>query len=217
MIAVEQENMSLPKRCIAAVVFLVVAGLKPIAGQYAQPEFRIAVVPSVVIVKQGDAASVTVTITCNSSDLGASADCISWPKFDFYLSQLPDGVHAQTVPGRVGPNTIAISASSGAILGSFPLQVTVTGGNTAQVQTVALNVRPAPGAPAPTVVREPVVVQPPTPILRWEHRVAVAKTEEEFDRMANQMGQDAWELVNVITRQNHGVTELVGFFKRPKR
>ena len=210
--------MSLPKRSIAAVVLVVLAALKPIAGQdLHQPEFRIAVVPSVVIVKQGDAASLTVTITCNSSDLGASADCISLPKFDFYLSQLPDGIHAQTVPGRVGPNTIAISASSGAILGSFPLQVTVTGGNTAQVQTVALNVRPASAAPSTTVVREPVVVQPPTPILRWEHRVAVAKTEEEFDRMANQMGQDAWELVNVITRQNHGVTELVGFFKRPKR
>src|SRR5258708_3747933 len=209
--------MLLTKQCISAVVFLVFAGFLPIVGQYAQPEFRIAVVPSFVVVMEGGEESVTVTITCNSSDLGASADCISWPKFDFYLSQLPDGVHAQTVPGRVGPNTIAISASSGAILGSFPLQVTVTGGNTAQVQTVALNVRPAPAALSTTVVREPVVVQPPTPILRWEHRVAVAKTEEEFDRMANQMGQDAWELVNVITRQNNGATELVGFFNRPKR
>src|SRR5258708_16705792 len=143
MIAVEQENMLLPKRCIAAVVFLVVAGLKPIAGQYAQPEFRIAVVPSVVIVKQGDAASVTVTITCNSSDLGASADCISWPKFDFYLSKLPDGVHAQTVPGRVGPNTIAISASSGALLGSFPLQVTFTARITATPHTISLIIPPS--------------------------------------------------------------------------
>ncbi len=209
--------MSLPKRCIAAAVLLALAGLEPIAGQGYQPDFRIAVNPTVVIVKQGDAASVTVTIICNSSDLAASADCIAQPRYDFYLSQLPDGVHAQTVPGGVGPNTIAITASSAATVGSFPTQLTVAGGNTVQAQTIVVNVRPASAASSPTVVREPVVVQQPAPVLRWEHRRVVAKTEEDFDRIANQMGQDSWELVNVITRQSHGVTELVGFFKRPKR
>src|SRR5258708_22932935 len=167
MIAVEQENMSLPKRCIAAAVLLALAGLEPIAGQGYQPDFRIAVNPTVVIVKQGDAASVTVTIICNSSDLAASADCIAQRRYDFYLSQLPDGFHAQTVPGGVGPNTIAITASSAATVGSFPTQLTVAGGNTVQAQTIVVNVRPASAASSPTLVRAPLLVQQPTPVSCW--------------------------------------------------
>ena len=208
--------MSRSKSSVAAVVLLALVGLKPMAGQDPPPpppEFHISVTPSVVTVKQGDVASVTVRVICNSSSLAAAADCSERPQFGFYVSQFPSGVRADTAPGRVGPNTIAISASSFASVGSFPIQVTVTGGNTAQVQTFVLTVRPGAAAPSSTVVREPVVVQQPGPVLHWEHHVMVAKTEEEFDRMANQLGQDGWELVNVIARQ----TELVGFFKRPKR
>jgi hypothetical protein len=202
---------------MAAVVLFALAGLKPIAGQEPPPEFQIAVAPSVVTVKQGEVSSLTVTITCNSSSMAAVAECIARPKFDFNVSEFPDGVHEQTAAGRIGANTMAIIASSGASVGSFPIQVTVTAGKTAQVQTFMLNVTPATAAPSPAVIREPIVVQQPGLVLHWEHHVLVAKTEEEFERMANQLGQVGWELVNVIARQNHGVTEWVGFFKRPKR
>src|SRR5215471_2840014 len=203
-------------KCIAALLFFL-AGLKPIVAQSLVPEFFIAVAPSVLTVVQGEHASLTVTITCNTSSFIALADCNARPQFDFYLSEFPDGTNAQTAAGRIGANTISISASSEARAGSFPVHVTVLAGDTEQVQTFVLNVRERP-APAPvTHVVPPPVAAPAGPAQIWEHHVLVAKTPEEFDRKANDLGQDSWELVSVITRQNGHVTELVGFFKRPKR
>lgn len=206
------------KRCAgAALLFFVLAGLKPLMGQSPVPEFFITVTPSVVTVLQGEATAVRVTITCNTSSLVVAADCNTWPNFDFHLSGLPDDLHAETAPGRVGANTILISASSEAAVGSFPIQVNVVAGKTAQAQTLVLNIRravPTPSAPQESL--KPAAV-PARPVVAWEHHVLVAKSPDEFDRKANDLGRDSWELVNVITRKDLGVAEWIGFFKRPKR
>ena len=200
-----------------ALLFFVLAGLKPVIGQTTAPEFSITVAPSVVTVLQGETTSLTVTITCQTSSLVVAADCNALPKFDFHLSEFPDGTHAELAAGRIGANTISMSASSEATAGSFPIQVTVAAGNTSQVQTFVLNVRQPAAAPSVQQgTRHPVGV-PVGPVLTWEHRVLVAKTPEEFDRKANDLGQDSWELVSVITRQDFGVAEWIGFFKRLKR
>jgi hypothetical protein len=201
----------------AAFLFLVLAGLKPVIGQSPVPEFFITVAPSFVTVLQGEATSLTVTITCHTSSLVVAADCNAWPKFDFHLSEFPDGTQAELAAGRTGVNTISISASSEATAGSFPIQVTVVAGNTSQVQTFVLNVKQA--APASSASQEPPkpVGVPVRPVLAWEHHMLVAKTPEEFDRKAKDLGRDSWELVSVFTREDLGVAEWIGFFKRPKR
>lgn len=205
-------------RCIAAaLLFFGLAGLKPVIGQSPVPEFFITVAPSVITVLQGETTSLTVTITCDTSSLVVAADCNAWPKFGFHLSEFPDGTHAELAAGRTGANTISISASSEATVGAFPIQVTVVAGNTSQVQTFVLNVRqPAPASSAPQELPKPVGV-PVRPVHAWEHHMLVAKTPEEFDRKAKDLGRDSWELVSVITRQDFGVAEWIGFFKRPKR
>ena len=200
-----------------ALLFFVLAGLKPVIGQTTAPEFSITVAPSVVTVVQGETTSLTVTITCQTSSLVVAADCNTLPKFDFHFSEFPDGIHAELAAGRIGANTISISASSEATVGSFPIQVTVLAGNASQVQTFVLNIRQA--APAPSAPQElpNAVGAPARPALTWEHHVLVARTPEEFDRKANDLGRDSWELVSVITRKELGVAEWIGFFKRPKR
>ncbi len=197
----------------ALILFLV--GLTPVLAQTPIPEFTISAAPSVVTVVQGQVGSVAVTVACNTASLKAVADCNARPDFDFRLSQLPYGVQAHLAPGRVGVNTVELHASSDAGLGSSRVQVTVTAGDTTQVQTFLLNVRPAPEAPPPLVVKPEVVVQP-SPVVHWEHHLAVAKTAEDLDRLANELGKDSWELVSVSTRRTRGVTEWVGFFKRAR-
>jgi len=201
------------RRCIrSALFFFLLAGLKAVAGQTPIREFFITVAPSVVTVSQGEATSLTVTITCNTSSLVVAADCNAWPKFDLHLSDFPDGAHAETAASRIGVNTISISASSQATVGSFPVQVTVVAGNTTQVQTFVLNVRQA-----ASVASVPQETRPSAGVTFWEHHVLLAKSPEEFNRKANDLGRDSWELVSVITRQNLGNAEWIGFFKRPKR
>src|SRR5262245_52676679 len=94
--------MPRPIKYITALLFFFLAGLKPIVAQSLVPEFFIAVAPSVVTVVQGEHASLTVTISCNTSSFIAVVGCNARPEFDFYLSQFPDGTNAQTAAGRVG-------------------------------------------------------------------------------------------------------------------
>ncbi|HLY99060.1 MAG TPA: hypothetical protein VKT33_08340 [Candidatus Angelobacter sp.] len=206
-----------PLATAAALMLLFFTGL-PLASQPLPPEFRIAVAPSIVTVERGEVASLTVTITCNTESLTAVESCNARPRFDIYLSDVPGGLHLQAAPGRIGANTVVVSASSVAPAGSFPVQVTVVGGETAQVQSFAINVRPSQATVAPAV---PVVVPQPVaqtgPVSHWEHHMVIAKTPEDFDRTANELGRESWELVSVIARQNRGATEWVGFFKRPAR
>jgi hypothetical protein len=217
-----RELMRRPTIHAAAALFLCLAALTPLAAQTPLPEFHIAVVPSIVIVAPGDVVSLTVTVTCNAASLAAVADCSARPNFDFSFSGLPAGVAAQAAAGRVGPNTIVVSASSAAKVGSFPIQVTVAAGDTTEVQSINVNVRAPTPATTPAAVIAPAVVAPSVAVqstlgVHWEHHVAVAKTAEELDRMADELGQQSWELVSVVTRENHGAAEWVGFFRRPKR
>lgn len=85
-------------------------------------------------------------------------------------------------------------------------------GNTSQVQTFVLNVKQAaPASSASQELPKPVDV-PVRPVLAWEHNMLVAKTPEEFDRKAKDLGRDSWELVSVLTRKDLGVAEWIGFF-----
>lgn len=204
------------RRTTKTVIILFLVGLTPMLAQTPIPEFTISAAPSVVTVTQGQVASLALTVTCNTASLAAVADCNARPQFGIQLSELPYGVRAQVATGRVGVNTIALHASSEASLESFPVKVTVSAGDTTQVQTFLLTVRPAPVVPAPPVVKPEVVVQP-SPVVHWEHHLAVAKTAEDLDLLANELGKDSWELVSVTTRRTRGVTEWVGFFKRAKR
>ncbi len=211
------------KRTLAALLFVSLAALKPVAAQrpnpdpeFFIPEFFISVSPSVVTVEQGGLTMLTVTIRCNTSSFEAVKDCNARPKFDLYLSEFPDGTSAQTAGGRIGDNTISINTSSEAKVGLFPVQVTVVAGTTTQMQTFVLNIRQAASPPsAETAIREPVAAAA-GPQITWEHHVVVAKTPEELNRMANDLGKTSWELVSVVSRQNARGAELVGFFRRAK-
>ena len=201
----------------AASLFFFLAGLKAAVGQKPIPEFFIAVAPSVVTIHQGDISSLTVTIKCNDSSLIAATDCNAWPKFDLHLSEFPDGTQAEMAAGRVGANTVAISASSKAKAGSFAIKVTVVAGNTTQEQTFLLSVRQSASSPPAHRETQPPVDATASPGSSWEHHVLVAKTPEEFNRMADDLGRDSWELVSVIAKQDAGFAEWIGFFKRQKR
>jgi len=211
------------KLMVAALLFVSLAALKPATAQrpnpdpeFAVPEFFISVAPSVVTVEQGGLTMLTVTIKCNTSSFIAVKDCNDRPKFDVYLSEFPDGTSVQTAGGRIGDNAIAINVSSSAKTGSFAVQVTVAAGITTQVQTFVLNIRQAAAiASTETATREPAAV-PVTHQLTWEHQAVVAKTPEELNRVANDLGKASWELVSVVSRQNAHGTELIGFFRRPK-
>lgn len=208
------------KCIIAALLFLLLAGFKPAEAQdidpeFFVPEFFISVAPSVVTVTQGEATMLTVVIKCNTSSFGAVKNCNDQPKFALSFFQFPNGTSAQIADGRIGDNTISITTSSNAEVGSFPIQVAVAAGTTTQVQTFVLTIRKAAPASLDTGVHEPMAA-PTGPVLAWEHHVVVAKTPEEFNRMADELGRDSWELVSVVTRQNAHSAE-VGFFRRRKK
>lgn len=208
--------MPQPGKLIAAALLLfLLAGVQPMAAQKPIPEFFIAVAPSVVTVHQGEMTTLTVNIRCNDSSFIAIADCTGREKFDLSLSQFPDGMRAETAAGRIGANTVAITVSSKAAVGSFPVHVTVVAGSTTQEQTFLLSVKQsAASSSAPGEIQPGEA--PASPAATWEHHVLVASSPEEFNYMADELGQDSWELVSVIRRRDAGVVEWIGFFKRPR-
>lgn len=209
--------MSQPGKFIAAALLLfLLAGVQPMAAQKPIPEFYIAVAPSVVTVHQGEMTTLTVNIRCNDSSFIAIADCTGREKFDLSFSPFPEGMRAETAAGRIGANTVAITVSSKAAVGSFPVQVTVIAGSTTQEQTFLLSVkRSASSSSSPPEEMQPGEA-PASPGATWEHHVLVASSPEEFNYMADELGQDSWELVSVIRRRDAGAVEWIGFFKRPK-
>jgi hypothetical protein len=219
---IREKLMPRSTKCLIATLLYFLLAFTPLGAQgpdpeFFVPEFFVSLAPSVVTVTQGEAAMLTVTIRCNTSSFAAVKDCNARPKFDLSLSEFPDGMSAQIADGRVGDNTVSIASSSNAKAGSFPVQIKVAAGTTTQVQTFVLNIREA--VPAPSVAmgnREPVTAAA-GPVLAWEHHVLVAKTPEAFNRMADDLGRDSWELVSVVTRQNARSVDLVGSFRRPKR
>jgi hypothetical protein len=137
---------------------------------------------------QGTMASFTVNIVVNER-----------PVFEFGLSGLPSGVIAQLPVGHPGANTIVLTAFTSASTGSFNVDLTVLAGNNPQKQTFVLNVKPI-------------------PVVQWEYRVERARTEQELENAASNLGQQSWELVSVIYRErgSNALPEWTGFFKRQK-
>ena len=210
--------MPQPGKFIATVLLLFfLAAVKPMAAQKPIPEFYIAVAPSVVTIHQGEMTTLTVTIRCNDSSFIAIEDCTGREKFDLSFSPFPEGMRAETAAGRIGANTVAITVSSKAAVGSFPVHVTVVAGTTTQEQTFLLSVKQSASsssAPGEIQASGEATADPGS---AWEYHALVAKSPEEFNRMADDLGEDSWELVSVIRRRNAGVVEWIGFFKRPKR
>lgn len=151
------------------------------------PEFSLALTPATVALPQGSLTSFTLTIESSER-----------PSFAVSLSGLPDGAQAQVPALRVGTNNIILYASSTTPLGSYSVRVTASAGGNSQTQVLTLFVRPMPVIP------------------QWEYTVMIANSYEEFLLNANNLGSQAWDLVNVTFREND-VPHFIGFFKRLKR
>lgn len=151
------------------------------------PEFSLALSPAVVTLPQGAVTSFTLTLE--------SSEKLS---FAVTLSGLPDGVQAATPVVRSGIGTVVLYASPDAAVGSFAVQVTARSGNSSQTQILMLNLKPM------------------LPVPQWEYTVMSANTDDDFIALANTLGSQGWELVNVRFSE-FTAPSFVGFFKRIKR
>jgi len=178
----------------AAVLFLVVTGLASRLPAQTDPEFVVTVNPSIVNITQGGTASFTVHIAVNER-----------PSFEFSLAGLPPGVVAQIPAGHAGATTIVLTALPTAATGTFNVELTAVASNFApprssngpQTQGFTLNVKPL-------------------PVTQWEYRVERARTAQELESTAGNLGAQSWELVSVVLTDRNGADEWVAFFKRQK-
>jgi hypothetical protein len=180
----------------AAVLLLLITGLASRLPAQTDPEFVVTVNPSIVTITQGGTASLTVHIAVNER-----------PSFEFTLSGLPSGVIAQVPAGHAGATTIVLTALPTAATGTFNVELTVVASDFApprssngpQRQNFTLNVKPL-------------------PVTQWEYRVERAKTEQELESAATNLGAQSWELVSVVYRErgSNGLPEWTAFFKRQK-
>ena len=178
----------------AAVLFLVVTGLASRLPAQTDPEFVVTVSPSIVTITQGGTASLTVHIAVNER-----------PSFEFSMSGLPSGIIAQIPSGHAGATTIVLTALPTAATGTFSVEVTAVASDFApprssngpQRQNFTLNVKPL-------------------PVTQWEYRVERARTAQELESTASNLGAQSWELVSVVLTDRNGADEWVAFFKRQK-
>jgi hypothetical protein len=178
----------------AAVLLLLITGITSSLPAQTGPEFVVTVNPSIVTITQGGMASLTVHIAVNER-----------PSFEFSLAGLPGGVIAQVPTGHAGATTIVFTALPTAATGSFNVQLTAVASgftpprsdNTPQSQNFTLNVKPI-------------------PMIEWEYRVETARTEQELESTATNLGLQSWELVSVVLTDRNGADEWVAFFKRQK-
>ena len=180
----------------AAVLLLFITGLASRLSAQTDPEFVVTVNPSIVTITQGGTASLTVHIAVNER-----------PSFEFSLSGLPSGVIAQVPAGHAGATTIVLTALPTAATGTFNVELTAVASDFApprssngpQRQNFTLNVKPL-------------------PVTQWEYRVERAKTEQELESAATNLGAQSWELVSVVYRErgSNGLPEWTAFFKRQK-
>ncbi|MBZ5531692.1 MAG: hypothetical protein LAO20_09695 [Acidobacteriia bacterium] len=175
-------------------LFFLITGLALQLPAQTGPEFVVSISPSIVTITQGGMTSFTVNIAVNER-----------PTFELNLSGLPSGVIAQVPAGRAGATTIVLNALPSAATGSFTVDLTALAGglsparagNVAQTQSFVLNVKPM-------------------PVVQWEYRVEVTRTQQELEDMAGSLGTQSWELVSVVLHEHNGTPEWVGFFKRQK-
>jgi hypothetical protein len=151
------------------------------------PEFSLALSPAVVTVPQGAVTSFTLTIDGSEKS-----------SYSVILAGLPDGVRAQTPTVRAGTGTVVLFATPEATVGTFAVQVTARAGNSSQTQILTLNITPM------------------QPVPQWEYTLLSANTDGDFIGLANTLGAQGWELVNVRF-QEVTAPAFVGFFKRIKR
>ena len=178
----------------ATVLFLSIIGIASRLPAQADTDFVVTVNPSIVNITQGGTASLTVHIAVNER-----------PTFEFSLSGLPAGVVAQIPAGRAGATTILLTALPTAATGTFNVELTAVAGDFApprtsngpQSQNFTLNVKPL-------------------PVMQWEYRVERARTAQELESTATNLGQQSWELVSVVLTDRNGADEWVAFFKRQK-
>ncbi len=173
-------------RAVAVLLFLPVGRAIPAVAQ-SSPEFSLALSPDVISLPQGAVTSFNATIESNDKSV-----------FTVALSGLPDGVQAQTPMVRGGTGTVMLYASPNTAVGSFAVQVTARAGNSSQTQILMLNMKPM------------------QPVPQWEYTVLAANTDQEFLLLANNLGDQGWELVSVRFSELT-VPSFVGFFKRIKR
>lgn len=57
---------------------------------------------------------------------------------------------------------------------------------------------------------------PKTSVHKWEYQVYIAPGPQDLSDKANQLGDEGWELTNVITDERI-VSRYIGYFKRPKQ
>jgi hypothetical protein len=55
-----------------------------------------------------------------------------------------------------------------------------------------------------------------TPVRRWEYQVYVAPGPKDLADKANQLGDEGWELTDVITDERV-ISRYIGYFKRSKQ
>ena len=185
--------MSRPAAC-AAILLLFITGLASRLPAQTDPEFVVSLSPSIVTVTQGGMASLTVHIAVNER-----------PSFDFSLSGLPSGVVAQIPSGHAGATTIVLTALPSAATGTFNVELTAVASDFApprssngpQRQNFTLNVKPM-------------------PVIQWEYRMERARTEQELESTASNLGAQSWELVSVVLTTDRNGDVWVAFFKRQK-
>jgi len=186
--AVRPEELIMKKTLLCPVLFLafVACGTLPVAAQN-EPDFSLAVSPASVSLPQAAVTSVLLTFESNES-----------PAYTISLNGLPEGVQAQTSKIRAGAGTVSLYAAPEAAVGTYAIQVTAHAGKASRMQVFTLNVKPM------------------VPVPQWEYTVLSANTDEEFVSLANNLGAQGWEMVNV--RFSELTTPpFVGFFKRIKR
>jgi hypothetical protein len=178
----------------AAALLLFVTVIASRLPAQTDPEFVLTLSPSIVTITQGGTATLTVHVAVNER-----------PSFEFSLSGLPAGVVAQIPAGRAGATTILLTALPTAATGTFNIELTAVASgfapprssNGPQSQNFTLNVKPL-------------------PVTQWEYRVERARTEQELESTATNLGLQSWELVSVILTDRNGLDEWVAFFKRQK-
>ena len=185
--------MSQPAVRVAALLLLITGVASRLPAQ-TDPDFVVTVNPSIVTITQGGTASLTVHVAVNER-----------PSFEFSLAGLPPGVVAQIPAGHSGATTIVLTALPTAATGTFNVELTAVASDFApprssngpQSQSFTLNVKPL-------------------PVTQWEYRVERARTEQELESTATNLGLQSWELVSVVLTDRNGADEWVAFFKRQK-
>jgi len=176
--------MEAPVRRIAFMLFfLLVVFSSSLLAQ--APQFSLGVAPATVTVIQGGVSQITVTLGGN----------IDPGEVDISLSGLPEAVHPSVPATHRGQFGITIAAGSTATLGIFPVRVIASTAKSEQSQVFMLEVKPMPIVP------------------QWEYTYAVATSEDDLMRAANELGAQSWEMVNVVIHED----VFRAFFKRLKR